>query len=123
MNIHNHWSCNDVLNPAKVDEDTVAPLPINRRKSDGYHVTSSFWKPSPDELLWLQSGGVVMLSVRSSSHPPVRVDVVSENRQLNSDIALLLAAHKAGAFQKSTYDEAILGAMDRVLAALAVQHV
>lgn len=123
MNIHNHWSCNDVLNPASGDEDTVAPLPINRRKLDGCHVTSSFWKPAPDELLWLQNGGVVMLSVLSSSHAPVRVDVVSDNKLINADIALLLSAHKSGAFQNPTYDEAILGAMDRVLAALAVQHV
>ncbi len=129
MNIHKHWSCNDVLNPASGDEGDVAPLPINRRELNNCRVTSSFWKPTADELLWLQSGGVVMLSVLSSSHAPVRVDVVSDDKGVNDDIALLLKAHSAGAFQNANgkaqppVSSVLLGAMDRVLAALAVQHV
>lgn len=124
MQIHNHWSCNDTLNPAIADADTVAPLPVNRRDVDGYHVTSSFWKPEPDELLWLQNGGVVMLSVLSSSHAPVRVDVVSDDRLLDNDIRLLQEARKNGMFDvvglglpKSVWES-----LDRVLATFKVQH-
>ena len=38
-------------------------------------VLQSAWKPSPEELQMLIGGGYVVLSVVSTQHPPVMIDV------------------------------------------------
>lgn len=35
----------------------------------------SIWEPTPEQILALQAGGFVRLTVLGTSHPPVRLDV------------------------------------------------
>lgn len=40
------------------------------------HGLTSVWKPSPEELAALNAGGGVMLTIASSVHPPVMMQVI-----------------------------------------------
>jgi len=66
-----HPNCNDVLRkPADMTEEECRDLPICRSSE---YVTS-FWKPSSEELLALNDGGCVALSIMGATHPPLSVD-------------------------------------------------
>lgn len=54
----------------------VADLEVRREPADiGSYVNISAWKPSAEELATLNSGGVVVLHVFGTQHPPVWVGV------------------------------------------------
>jgi len=66
-----HPNCNDVLKkPAGMTEEECGDQPICRSSE---YVTS-FWKPSSEELLSLNGGGCVALSIMGATHPPLSVD-------------------------------------------------
>lgn len=50
-------------------------LPVLDHEWDGLPVMSSFWKPSPAELLELQNGGKIVLSIMGRGHPVVALSV------------------------------------------------
>lgn len=50
-------------------------LPIFRRSSGATTLLSSYWRPSAEELVALEDGGLVELTVWSNQHPPVGVSV------------------------------------------------
>ena len=77
MEFVNHPLCNIVYNPAEGTEHFVAPLPVVQQVlDDGSILLSSMWKPSASELEFMNAGGLVMLNVFGSSHPPVSIAVV-----------------------------------------------
>ena len=79
MKAFKHPTCNVVYNPAKGTEDHVDSLPIRCQSfDDGQILLSSFWKPTEYEIALLQKGGVVVLNVLGSQHPPVSVKVMYE---------------------------------------------
>jgi hypothetical protein len=67
----NHPHCNDVLRkPADMTDEECRDLPICR----GSEYVTSFWKPSSEELIALNGGGCVALSIMGATHPPLSVD-------------------------------------------------
>ena len=65
--------------PLDWDEDKngkCLTLPCHRDNVS--NTFNSFWKPSKEDLKTLNEGGCLMLSVVSSSHPPVGVFAVDK---------------------------------------------
>lgn len=74
MKFVEHHSTNMILRANNIPN--CADLPATRLINDatGEMTISSFWIPSTAELKMLNEGGGVMLTVYSSTHPPVRID-------------------------------------------------
>ncbi len=65
-----HPNCNDILRkPDGMTEEECGDLHI--RRDSGF--VWSFWKPDAEELLALNRGGSVALSVMGDTHPPLSV--------------------------------------------------
>jgi hypothetical protein len=65
-----HPNCNDILRkPDGMTEEECGDLHI--RRDSGF--VWSFWKPDAEELLALNRGGSVALSVMGETHPPLSV--------------------------------------------------
>lgn len=58
--------------PEGTPRGTIGALPVIRFP-DG--AMSSFWRPSPEELVMLKNGAHVRLDVHSTVHPPVALSV------------------------------------------------
>ena len=73
-----HSSNNKVFGaPANWDQSGVrcSALAVTTGEVEGCPVVASFWRPSAQELADLNAGGLVMLTVFSSTIFPVSVDV------------------------------------------------
>jgi hypothetical protein len=64
--------CNGMLG-SPVGAPHIPKVHVHRYDLDGVPVTASFWKPSPDELRDLVSGGCIALHVMGTTHAPISV--------------------------------------------------
>lgn len=65
--------------PADWDEEKHGKcLTLPCLRNDDTNTFSSFWRPSKEDLAILNEGGCLMLTVVSSSHPPVGVFAVDK---------------------------------------------
>lgn len=86
MDHFKHPLCTRLLNAAPGDEDVVAPLWVQDGSLDGARCVRSFWRPDALELLCLNQGGTVSLSVLGQ-HPPLRIDVQNPEQGLDDAFA------------------------------------
>ena len=78
MNRVQHHSNNAVLGaPAGWDQKELpcGALPITRTKVEGLPVVMSYWRPTAEELLALNTGAVIELCVVGHTMPPVSIGV------------------------------------------------
>lgn len=61
------------------DEEHIQALHVCTHKEEGVVMLSSFWKPSAEELILLNNGSAVMLSILDDKHPAVRIAVTLDN--------------------------------------------
>lgn len=82
-----HKLCNDVLGaPKGVLIEQCHALAIRREQyEDGTHVVVSFWKPSASDLKQLNDGACVALLIQGTTHAPLCVGVVDDERITVSD--------------------------------------
>lgn len=81
MNKHQHTSNNDVLGAPKGWDQAALPcdaLPITRTEFGGMSAVVSYWKPTAEELVVLNAGGSIALSVLGVTMPPVMLAVDPE---------------------------------------------
>lgn len=81
MNFVKHPACNHVIGaPRDWDQRALScdALPVNVLPLPEQNCLqlTSYWKPTPDELIELNSGGYVTLGVLGRSHPVVTLGVV-----------------------------------------------
>ena len=72
-----HETTNKLLGVGQVGVD---PLPVTRFIEGGAEINRSFWRPTEEELAWLNAGGLVVLDVLHMQ-PPVRVLVEAPRGQ------------------------------------------
>ena len=79
MEILRHVSNNAILQPpADWSQDTIecTPLAVTIVEyEDGGSAIKSYWKPSAEELQWLNDGAAIALFVFGTGMPPVAVAV------------------------------------------------
>lgn len=76
MKFHQHSSNNMLLGkpPGSKNVETMpATLIVGE---DGEATVASFWRPDPQELAILNSGGSVVLYVFGTAHPPVAIGTI-----------------------------------------------
>jgi hypothetical protein len=56
-------------------DQSYRPLHIRSISVGGYPAMQSLWRPDADQLAELNAGGVVVLNILGTSHPPVLLDV------------------------------------------------
>lgn len=59
--------------PSNWTDRECGSLHAYRDTADGVTITTSAWKPTPDELAAINSGATVYLTVWGQAHPPVSV--------------------------------------------------
>lgn len=75
MKFHQH-STNNMLLGKPPGSNNVESMPATMWVGDDGSVTvASFWRPDPEELALLNTGGSVVLYVLGTIHPPVAVGV------------------------------------------------
>lgn len=57
------------------EELPCSALPITEGNYDGHPVITSFWRPSPEDLVALNEGKLLQLNVMSNVMPPVSIHV------------------------------------------------
>lgn len=70
-----HQTCNTVFAPAEGTEDHVSTLHVNMHKEYDQTVLTSYWKPTAEELILLNKGSAIDLSILDDKHPAVRISV------------------------------------------------
>lgn len=78
MEFIQHSTCNFVLGaPKDLTIEECRALPVNRFLDNGLISYQSFWVPGPEELLALNAGHPIMLTV-TGPHPMVRMEVAAD---------------------------------------------
>lgn len=73
MNPVNNSLCNfTYLGPT----EDIMDLPCRRETVSNINAVFSFWKPTPAELEYLSKGGTVRLGIYNEPIPPVSLDVI-----------------------------------------------
>lgn len=76
MKFHQH-SSNNMLLGKPPGSKNVETMPATVMVDDEGQVTvASFWRPDPQELAILNSGGSVVLYVLGTAHPPVAIGAI-----------------------------------------------
>src|SRR5690606_15349696 len=96
----NHPLCNHTIAPSPLDIGSVRHLHV--RVDPG--AITSFWRPTPEELLILQNGGCIAQTIVSPQLPPSRLFVVERRA---SEISQHLSAGEAIAEIAAMIDELI----------------
>jgi hypothetical protein len=81
MNRTQHTSNNDVLGAPKDWNQAELPcsaLPITRTECDGVPAIKSYWRPTAEELVLLNTGAPVALWILGAGMPPVMLTVDAE---------------------------------------------
>lgn len=66
------------MTPLKHQSNNVAfgTLPVTQTQANNQNVLISFWKPSPEEMMALNTGAVVALTVVGEAMPTVALTAV-----------------------------------------------
>jgi len=69
--------CNALMGPKESSQDFL-PVPIQAyRDKDKNVIIRTFWKPSPEELIALNKGMPIMLSIMDNKLPPVKMEILN----------------------------------------------
>lgn len=66
-----HVICN-----TKLVAEGCHDLPAFKYEVKGFTAWDTVWQPTPDELVQLNAGGLVVLTVLGVGHPPVKIGVM-----------------------------------------------
>jgi hypothetical protein len=90
-----HPLCNDVLR-APAGDDNCNDLHICRENGEVW----SFWRPNPEELAAIITGGAIALRVVAPTHPPLLLHVMTPEERItgektNDEIKAIYEANRA----------------------------